>query len=73
MSRGGLLSFADLTRAPRPDPAGDGEQAAALRERCRTASTGGRGRRRLAALLTANGPAKATAKPPLVDTGERFF
>ena len=40
-SRGGLPSFADLTRAPRPDPAGDGEQAAALRERCRTASTGG--------------------------------
>ena len=33
-SRGGLPSFADLTRAPRPDPAGDGEQAAALRERC---------------------------------------
>ena len=30
-SRGGLPSFADLTRAPRPDPAGDGEQAAALR------------------------------------------
>jgi hypothetical protein len=24
-------------------------------------------------LLTANGPAKATAKPPLVDTGERIF
>ena len=32
-ARGGLPSFADLTRAPRPDPAGDGVQAAALRER----------------------------------------
>jgi hypothetical protein len=44
-SRRGLPSFVDLdlTRAPRPDPAGDGEQAAALRERCRTASTGGGG------------------------------
>ena len=27
----------------------------------------------LLTLVTANGPAKATAKPPLVDTGERAF
>ena len=32
-NRAGLPSFADLTRAPRPDPARGGEQAAALRER----------------------------------------
>jgi hypothetical protein len=67
-SRGGLPSFADLTRAPRPDPAG-GQSAGRGVARAMPHRVH-RGRRRLAALLTAP-PGRPRSRPSCATTAPR--